>query len=76
MDLHNFGDDVSLLAIEVSGQSNRVSNNYGLKQVVLALNIKNMTGGIPMRFEESKSGDILITKVMEARIGADVASSF
>jgi anti-sigma B factor antagonist len=29
-----------------------------------------------MRFEETKSGDILITKVMEARIGADVASSF
>ena len=29
-----------------------------------------------MRFEESRSGDILIAKVMEARIGADVASRF
>jgi anti-sigma B factor antagonist len=29
-----------------------------------------------MRFEESKSGDILIAKVLEARIGADVASRF
>jgi len=29
-----------------------------------------------MRFEETKSGDILIAKVLDARIGADVASRF
>lgn len=29
-----------------------------------------------MRFEESKSGDILIAKVLEGRIGADVAPRF
>jgi anti-sigma B factor antagonist len=29
-----------------------------------------------MRFEESKSGDILIARVLDARIGADVAPRF